>query len=236
MKKKEWIQSLFFPPRCPICDQVIWMGERICETCSAKIVHITEPCCKKCGKPLDDIRKEYCPDCGRKPHFFTQGRAVFVYRGGIRESMYRFKYSNRREYAGYYAQEAYELHRKWMEARQIEVILPVPMYRKKEKKRGYNQAAVFAERLGETAGIPVKYDLIQRVRNTTPQKELNDTERKKNLKEAFAVTGQNIPYNRILLVDDIYTTGSTVDAIAEVLRGVGVREIYFLCISIGAGF
>ena len=110
------------------------------------------------------------------------------------------------------------------------------MYRKKERKRGYNQAEVFAKSLADYSGIPVDGRLVGRVRNTTPQKELNDQERKKNLKEAFALIREDAGYRKVLLIDDIYTTGSTVDAIAEVLRSAGVEEIYFLCISIGAGF
>ena len=236
MKKTELLQNLFFPPRCPVCDQVLWAGEKTCGPCGTKIQHITEPCCKKCGKPLEDERREYCPDCAHKKHFYTQGKAVFVYQGGIRESMYRFKYANKREYATFYAEEAYHLHGAWIRAKGIEVILPVPMYRKKERKRGYNQAAVFARSLGKISGIPVDQTLLSRVRNTVPQKELNDKERRKNLEEAFVVSGRPVPYHSVLLVDDIYTTGSTVDAIAEILRAEGVDVICFLSISIGAGF
>ena len=150
--------------------------------------------------------------------------------------MYRFKYANKREYVTFYAEEAYHLHGAWIKAKGIEVILPVPMYRKKERKRGYNQAAVFARSLGKISGIPVDQTLLSRVRNTVPQKELNDKERRKNLEEAFVVSRRPVPYHSVLLVDDIYTTGSTVDAIAEILRAEGVDVICFLSISIGAGF
>jgi ComF family protein len=108
------------------------------------------------------------------------------------------------------------------------------MYRKKEKRRGYNQAAVFARQLSQKTGIPVA-KAVSRIRDTRPQKELNDTERKNNLKNAFQNGKIIVKYNKILLVDDIYTTGSTADAVSEVLLAAGAEEIYFLCICIGKG-
>ena len=92
-----------------------WEESRlICPGCSAKIERIQEPLCKKCGKPLDDEKRELCTDCKKKKHEFEQGKAVFVYSGGIRESLYRFKYSNRREYADFYGEEALRRYEKWI--------------------------------------------------------------------------------------------------------------------------
>ena len=196
MKIKEGLSNIVFPPRCPVCDEVIYVGKDTCEDCRKKVICIGEPSCKKCGKPLEDQRREYCTDCMRKKHYFSQGKAVFVYQGEIRQSMYRWK----------------------------------------EKGRGYNQAAVFARTLGEKMNLPVEKRMVKRIRNTTPQKELNDVERKINLKKAFQLVPNIVKYKKILIVDDIYTTGSTIDAVAEVLLQAGVDEIYFLCISIGEGF
>jgi ComF family protein len=236
MKIKEALASIVFPPRCPVCDEVIHVGKDTCDDCRKKVVCIGEPVCKKCGKPLENQRREYCSDCARKQHYFSQGKAVFVYQGEIRHSMYRFKYSNKREYAAYYAKEAARIYGGWIRRKQIEAIVPVPMYRWKEKGRGYNQAAVFAMALGERMNLPVEKRMVKRIRNTTPQKELNDVERKANLKKAFQLVPDIVKYKKILIVDDIYTTGSTIDAVAEVLLQAGVEEIYFLCISIGEGF
>ena len=143
---------------------------------------------------------------------------------------------NKREYADFYAKEAVRIYGDWIRRKQIEAIVPVPMYRLKEKGRGYNQAAVFARTLGEKMNLPVEKRMVKRIRNTTPQKELNDVERKINLKKAFQLVPNIVKYRKILIVDDIYTTGSTIDAVAEVLLQAGVDEIYFLCISIGEGF
>mgnify|MGYP000172893683 CR=1 FL=1 len=166
---------------------------------------------------------------------FSQGKAVFVYQGEIRQSMYRFKYSNKREYADFYAKEAVRIYGDWIRRKQIEAIVPFPCTFE-GKGRGYNQAAVFARTLGEKMNLPVEKRMVKRIRNTTPQKELNDVERKINLKKAFQLVPNIVKYRKILIVDDIYTTGSTIDAVAEVLLQAGVDEIYFLCISIGEGF
>ncbi len=197
---------------------------------------IGEPVCKKCGKPIARAQEEYCADCRRKTHPFRQGKAVFAYRKEMKVSMYRFKYANRREYADFYAKEAGRQYEKWISRHEIEAIVPIPMYRGKKRLRGYNQAEVFAKKLGKELRLPVEGRLIERIRNTTPQKELNDRQRKDNLKGAFQLRTNIVKYKKLLLVDDIYTTGSTMDAVAGALIDGGAEQIYFLCICVGEGF
>jgi len=233
---REIVLQVFFPRRCPLCDAVISQGGLVCEQCTAKIPYIEEPCCKKCGKQLENERQEYCGDCSRKKHFFRQGKAVFSYRGEMKLSMYRFKYSNKREYADFYAEEAMLRYGDWIRRRGIEVIIPVPLYKGKRRARGYNQAEVFAKELGRKTGILVEKSMLRRIKNTKPQKMLSDKQRKDNLKGAFQVETNIVKYSKILLVDDIYTTGATVDAIAELLIKAGVKEIYFMSICIGEGY
>lgn len=228
--------SFVFPRRCPVCDEIIQADTYICRECRGKLQYVQEPVCKKCGKPLEDERREYCGDCTGKRHFFIQGKAVFEYREGMKVSMYRFKYSNKREYADFYAGEAARIYGDWIRRHRIEAIVPIPMYLWKKRRRGYNQAEVFAVRLGKKLRIPVEQGLVKRIRNTTPQKELNDIQRKENLKKAFKIVPNIVKYKKILLVDDIYTTGSTMDAVTQVLLEAGVKEVYFICICIGNGF
>ncbi len=226
--------SLVFPGRCPVCDEVLSVGQQICSSCRPFMLRAREPVCMRCGKPLESEREEYCMDCAAGTHLFRQGRAVFLYGGQIRGSLYRFKYHGRREYARYYAGVAADVWGQWMKSRGIEAIVPIPMYGPKQRARGYNQAKVFAQALGLAIEIPV-IDLVRRVRDTVPQKELDDKERKHNLKNAFQLQTDIVKYRRVLLADDIYTTGSTMDAVAEVLLRAGVVDVYFICISIGEG-
>ena len=232
---KEVLYSIFFPRRCPVCDGVVVYGKDICEECEIVLPYITEPSCKKCGKQISDERGEYCPDCSRKIHYYKQGKAIFSYRKGMKLSMYRFKYAGRKEYAAFYARIVKERIEPWIIRHGIEVIVPIPMYRRKQRKRGYNQAEIFAKSLGEYLELPVEMQLIKRVKNTVPQKELNDRQRKDNLKGAFQLNTNIVKYNKILLVDDIYTTGSTVDAVARCFLEVGIEEVYFLSVCIGEG-
>lgn len=228
--------SLLFPGRCPFCDGIIPMGAFQCGECGGKLPVVRQPFCCKCGQPLEDGRREYCADCTRKRHSYTRGRAVYVYEGAVKTSLYRFKYGGRREYAACYARQAAESYGAWIRELKPEALVPVPLHPRRRRKRGYNQAELFARELGERLGLPVYSRLVRRRVDTRPQKELNDVQRKKNLKNAFTIPENIVQLKKVLLVDDIYTTGSTVDAVAEALRAAGVEQVYVLCISIGRGY
>ncbi len=228
------ILSLLFPARCAICDRVLPFGkEEICEACEERLEYLSEPLCCKCGKKIGP-EEEFCYDCRRKMHWFTKGVAVFPY-SFVRSSLYRFKYAGRAEYARFYARQmdAYlgARKREW----KPQALVPVPLHKKKRRIRGYNQAALVAGELSKLWGIPVMDDLIIRVKNTRPMKEIDGTKRQNNLKKAFKLGKNDVKLNTIIIIDDIYTTGSTVDAVARVCREAGITTIYVLCISIGHG-
>ncbi len=229
--------DLIYPRRCPLCDRVLGRDEQkklICSECENKPVYIHSPYCLKCGKQLTDPNEEFCMDCRKRSHSFVRGVALYDY-SSIRVSMYRFKYSGRAEYAEFYGREIGSvfggLFRKWG----IEAIVPVPMYAGKERMRGYNQAEKLAESIGRESGIPVFRRLVKRVKNTKPMKLLGVGERAANLKNAFIIASNDVKFNKVLLVDDIFTTGATIDAVAEVLMDAGVSYVYFAALSIGAG-
>ncbi len=226
--------DLIFPRRCTVCDKILPWGEKqICEACKKKIEYSSGSSCFKCGKPVKE-EEEYCYDCRCKEHYFTQGAALFPYEY-IRLSLYRFKYSGRMEYAAFYGEQmAYrfeEKRRQW----KPEALIPVPLHRKKQKKRGYNQAELIARELGRHWKLPVITNLVVRCKNTRPMKEIVGTDRQNNLKKAFKLGTNDVKLNTIIIIDDIYTTGSTMDAIAGVCRRAGIKNVYFLTVSIGYG-
>ena len=227
--------DLIYPRRCPICDGIVG-GGLICEPCRLRLNPVREPLCKKCGKPLSTREAEYCPDCARKKHLYTRGRAALEYDSLMRESIGRFKYKNRREYADFYVQELLHTCKETVKAWNVDLLLPIPLHKSRRRMRGFNQAELIARKLGQELGISVSTDLLLRTKRTTAQKELNDQERKANLKNAFQVAKNNIEAKKILLIDDIYTTGSTIDAASAVLLEHGAEKVYFLSISIGRGY
>ena len=160
---------------------------------------------------------------------------MYVYRGDIRKTMYRFKYSNRREYARFFAEKAAQQYAGWIRRCGVEAVVPVPMYARKKRRRGYNQAEVFGRELARFLGIAFEPKGVRRVTNTRPQKLLSAQERKKNLEKAFQAAEFIVNYKCVLVVDDIYTTGSTVETVAEVMRRSGVENVYFLTLCTGEG-
>lgn len=238
--RKESLIHLLFPRRCPLCDDILFQSvftpeEYICGKCQGKPEYVKEPLCKKCGKPLDDERQEFCYDCGRKKSHYVQGKALWIYKGEVKDSLYRFKYHNRREYAAYYGEELVRVYGEWIEKCGIEAMIPIPLSRQRKRQRGFNQAELIAKEISRRTGIPVYSDLLLRIRNTEAQKILNDTERKNNLKNAFKTKENKVQLHHILLVDDIYTTGSTMNEAAKMLKQAGAEQIYCLSVSIGRG-
>lgn len=238
LKKTGGLLQLFFPKTCPICEEILDKHQEICKKCEKNLRYIEEPKCKKCGKPFeprepDSEIKEYCMDCVKKPHIYDFGMAVFQYSEELRESIYRFKYYNQRTYAGFYG-KAMACYGRQIRELGIQVLIPVPISRQRKTARGYNQAELMAWALGRELNLPVdSYSLIRK-KNTLPQKELNEEERRNNLKNAFKIEENVIKYKKVLLVDDIYTTGSTIDACATVLKQAGAEKVYFISLCIGA--
>lgn len=149
--------------------------------------------------------------------------------------MHRFKNGNRREYAYVYGQELFKSLQPVLKRWKPEVLVPIPIHASRRRKRGYNQAELLCRELSRCCGIPTEERLLIRCRKTRVQRTLNDRERRQNVQGAFAVKG-DFPYGSVLLVDDIYTTGSTADAASEALLAAGAKEVYCASICIGKGF
>lgn len=232
---KEKILNLLYPHRCAICDRTVREYERICPACRPKIRLIDGPICMKCGKKVKDEGELYCYDCKRRNFRYDRGFAVFEY-DFIKDSLFRFKYGSRAEYAEFYATVTADRYAETLNKLGVEALIPVPVHRRRYNKRGYNQAAEYAEFLSGYTGIPVADKLIERKVNTVPLKKMSAGQRQKNIKKAFKLIQNDVNFKRVCIVDDIYTTGSTVDAIASILKDGGVKEVYFVAIAIGKGF
>lgn len=234
----EGLVDLLYPKACPVCGEaapvICGKSRGICPECEGAVSYIGDNYCMKCGKELLED-EQYCYDCKRLKHEFEQCAAVFVYSEAIKQSIYRYKYKGRREYAEWFAGQMYEKMASRIAVWEPELIVPIPLHKSKYKQRGYNQAWLLAAELGRLTGIPVDDGLLQRSRATEPMKALDGENRIKNLKNAFIISSNKVKYKKILLVDDIYTTGATMDACAKALRSKGVEQVYGLCLCIGRG-
>lgn len=227
--------DMVYPRRCPVCDRAVKpFGSLVCEACKEEFAYIEAPFCMKCGKALEEEGAEYCGDCMRYRHMFDSGRALYAYKS-LSDSIYRFKYQGRQEYAAYYARCMQEHLGGWIRRCQADAFVPVPIHPSKRRVRGYNQAEVLARELGRAMEIPVESNLVVRVRKTAPMKDLSVAERQNNLKRAFKICRNDVKLDTVIIIDDIYTTGSTIDAMSYELRRAGVKRIYFVTLAIGRG-
>lgn len=227
--------ELLYPHVCPFCGKVC--VEEVCEKCRKKLKSVQEPVCKKCGKPIREMEAEYCGDCAERLKqgicWYDAGRSLWVYRPPVSGSIHLFKSGNRRVYAEYYAQQWEKRYGKLLRKWRIQALIPIPMYRKKQRQRGFNQAGILAKELGRMTGIPVCADILIRTYQPEAQKKLSREQRLHNAEGSFKIADRRRLPGRVLLVDDIYTTGNTMNEAAKILKKAGVKAVFFLTISIG---
>lgn len=231
---KETLLRALYPRRCPICHGIVASkGEVVHPSCAGRVPLIGEPRCKRCGKGLEREEEEYCRDCMLGKHRFTRGLAAYAYDETMKLSIYQMKFHNKREYADFYVRQMCRMLEPVMPIWNPQALIPVPLHKSRYKKRGFNQSLLLAEGIGKSFSIPVRAELVERTKATIPQKELDVKKRKNNLKNAFKIKEHDVKLDRVLVIDDIYTTGSTIDAISELLLARGVKKIYFAVLCIG---
>lgn len=208
----------------------------LCDRCLQRFHWVGEKTCAKCGKILqENYRHELCYDCRQYERNFDKGFTCVQYGLLERGVLMDYKYKGKSYIGQKLGDVLYDRMR--MENVEPDLVVPVPMFIKNRNIRGYNQAQVMAGRLAERSGTTFAPELLERTRKTAPMKGLGAVERYENLKNAFAVSSKNhytIAGKRILLVDDIFTTGSTLDACSLVLKEAGAAEVYVLTFACGA--
>ncbi len=228
--------DLLYPRRCPVCDRAAPFGTLICPACALVPVRMNGPLCHCCGGRLREPEALFCPVCAGRRHAYRRGAAVFDYRS-ISGPLLRFKYGNRPEYADYFSEElAAALDRALRKDFRVpaDMLVPVPLHRERLLARGYNQAELLARGTERRLGIPCRGDVLIRTENTAPLKTMSAPERRSCLKSAFHSCSDDVKSKTIILIDDIYTTGSTMDACAEALYRGGAGSVYFMALAIGA--
>lgn len=232
----EPVRSLFFPAHCAHCARRVEEGVDLCPDCAVLIERIREPRCEACSQPFDGAvsSKFVCPNCRDAGFSFRCAVAVVRSQRTIRDLVHRLKYGREMWLGRVLAQiqsEGFDDPR--LADGAIDALVPVPLHPRRLRERQFNQAAVLAGHLSRMSGIPV-LECLRRTRYTGTQTRLGRKGRRQNLRDAFAllqnaaVTGMDL-----LLVDDVLTTGSTLDACASILVEGGARSVRALTVARG---
>jgi competence protein ComFC len=229
LRPLEAIASLLYPPACTICATSVEPGEYLCAQCNDKATPIVPPFCEICSEPFAGaITGSFtCANCAHREIFFDTAVAVYRSRGIVRRVILDFKYGHqihlRHVIARWLGQALDDVR---LRGRRFDVIVPVPLHPARERERGFNQAALLAELLSEKMSIQSKA-VLKRIRYTTTQTAFDRVERMENLRNAFRLRkNMNVRHLRVLLIDDVLTTGSTLSECARVLKDAGAMSVY----------
>jgi ComF family protein len=218
--------DLFFPPWCIGCGRE---GKYICDSCLQNLPLISPPICVTCGRPL--TIDGTCPGCIEGKVDIDGIRAPFLFDGVIRKAIHEFKYRNLKDISTSLAKF---LHDFLLDSPlPVDVLVPVPIHRKRLRERGYNQSSLIARELSRMCGMPIIENCLIRKVNTPPQvRTTSAIERRKNISNAFACINNRLEGKKILLIDDVSTSGATLNTCAGVLKAAGAVSVWGLTIAL----
>jgi len=223
--------DLLYPPRCPLCEGPLDGGRErrfVCEGCLDGIERLEPPWCLRCGEPFgSEYERDLCERCAHEDLPYERARAFGLYEGGLARLIRLFKFDGERALAGQLSQMLAQVLKGT--AIEIEGITFVPMHPRDQRARGFNQSELLAKRLGKLIGKPV-FPALRKIRKTRPQVELSGKERLENLRGAFVPRGP-ARCERLLLIDDVYTTGATALECSRTLKEAGYAEISVLTLA-----
>lgn len=220
------ILDLVLPPRCPACREIVEDDGRFCAACWATLRFITAPQCAACGTPFNHDRGAgtRCGACLLKPPRYATARAALSYEGAARAVLLGFKHGDRQHLARLMAPQLVRVGAPVLDADAL--LVPVPLHRSRLWSRGFNQAALLAAAVARRTGTPLAVDALVRVRRTAISRGLGRRARAENVASAFRVAlPDRVRNRRIVLVDDVLTTGATAQACARVLLRAGAARV-----------
>jgi ComF family protein len=227
--------NLVLPPRCLACGRLLAATDRVCATCWHRLRFVAAPLCGRCGAPLPYAYagQASCGGCEGRAGHLDRMRSAVAYDDASRGLILGFKHAGRIEAAGLFARWMAEAGRELLA--EADYLVPVPLHRWRLLHRGFNQSGLLAKRLSRLAGVPLAVDWLQRRHATRSQQGLNRAAREGNItSEAFAISRKGrarLAGRRILLIDDVLTTGATLGACAEALQAHGVARVDALTLA-----
>jgi ComF family protein len=233
------VTSVLFPAPCRICDEILTNASRIpiCNDCLGSFDPIVPPFCECCGRPFASARagealKPLCRLCRLEFFSFERARSFAVYNDTLFEAILLMKYEEVTRLGYWFAERLSGCVAKQLKEWEADAIVPVPLHRDRRRERGYNQAELIARPLAKRLGIKVHTGLLERVKPRPPQLLLSRSERWKSVNGAYATPGRlRVDNLRILLVDDVMTTGATLDACAKALKKAGAARVLALTVA-----
>jgi len=238
LELKEALSALLFPRTCTFCDERLSEAgdSLLCNACLESIHAVAPPFCEGCGLPLPGIIGEearYCGRCLSDPPTYGRARYGVQYEGPVRDAMVKFKYSRALHMGRGLSVLLLDAFYRHFQQGDFDFIVPVPMHRRRLVQRGFNQAAVLAERISRRILTPIDRTSLIKTKDTPPQVGLPRSQRIKNLKNAFAVSHpEKIRDRRILLIDDVATTGSTVNECSRTLLKAKAASVDALVLAL----
>jgi ComF family protein len=230
--------DLIYPPKCHICQRFLTddRGEagHICPECLESLVRITSPLCPSCGIPfVSRVEEDHlCGDCIRKRPHFDSLAAPFLYEGGIMDAIHQIKYNGRTFIAKSVGGHAASVARERFGETDNFLIVPVPLHPKRLRERGFNQSLVLARAIAPGLGAEIDFLSLRRVKYTQPQTGMKKAERRRNVRGAFGLAGSpDLKGKTVMLVDDVATTGSTLNECAKVLKKAGCEKVFCLVLA-----
>lgn len=228
-----WLNAglgLVYPEVCQVCGAARATPAEgyVCEACRGKVRFAQPPWCERCGRPFEgDITQAFeCTNCREMEWHFDSARSAVLAREPLREVLHRYKYQRAFWFEPFLAELLVRAAGPSLSGQSGMLIVPVPLHPTKEREREFNQAERLARRLGAATGLVVNARLLRRVVATRSQTQLSRQERLANVRKAFALGhGQQLNGERIVLLDDMFTTGATTDACARVLKAAGAGEV-----------
>ena len=224
--------ELVLPAQCLLC-RLPSNNKLICKHCQ-KVLIEDRPCCQRCGLPLPKAQP-FCGDCLKQAHLFTQLHALADYQKPYPTLIKKFKYANQLingELLATLLIESITHNIPLQQRAEVDYLLPVPLHKQKHRQRGFNQAQLLAQQISKQLHLPVLLDTVKRHKQTTAQEELSLAKRKSNLKNAFTIYPNQetkLSGTYIVIIDDVVTTGATVNSLCQVLLQAGVKRIDVWC-------